>query len=77
MNRMFSFLAGALAGSLVGAVTALFLTPASGEQLREDARSHWEYVLSEAQQARADKVATLESQFGSATTPPPVESPAA
>ncbi len=77
MNRMFSFMAGALAGSLVGAVTALFLTPASGEQLREDARSHWEYVLSEAQQARADKVATLEAQFGSATTAPPVVPPTA
>lgn len=68
MNKMFSFLAGALAGSLVGAVTALFLTPASGEQLREDARARWEYVLSEAEQGRAEKVAELETQFSSATT---------
>ncbi len=68
MNRMFSFLAGALAGALVGAVTALFLAPASGERLREDARAHWEYVLSEAEQARTARVTALETEFEQLTT---------
>lgn len=36
MNKIFSFLAGAMSGALVGAVTALLLTPASGQDLRDD-----------------------------------------
>jgi gas vesicle protein len=36
MNKIFSFLAGAMSGALVGAVTALLLTPASGQDLRAD-----------------------------------------
>ncbi|MCA9934773.1 MAG: YtxH domain-containing protein [Ardenticatenaceae bacterium] len=36
MNKLFSFLAGALSGALVGAVTGLLLTPASGADLKAD-----------------------------------------
>lgn len=39
MNKVFSFLAGLMSGALVGAVTTLLLTPASGEDLRADVQA--------------------------------------
>ena len=54
MNKMFSFLAGTLCGALVGGVTALLLTPASGSDLKNDAINLWETV-------KADAVAETEA----------------
>ncbi|MCA9971368.1 MAG: YtxH domain-containing protein [Anaerolineales bacterium] len=39
MNKIFSFLAGMMSGALVGAVSALLLTPASGEDLKADVQN--------------------------------------
>ena len=63
MNKLFSFMAGAMCGALVGGVTALLLTPASGNELREQAIERWETAKQEAQQARAQTRQQLESEF--------------
>ncbi|MCP4417382.1 MAG: hypothetical protein GY805_12225 [Chloroflexi bacterium] len=63
MNKLFSFLAGALCGALVGGVTALLLTPASGSDLREGATARWQAAMQEAQQARSQTRTELEAEF--------------
>lgn len=63
MNRMFSFLAGAMCGAVVGGVAALLLAPSSGEQLRSGAAARWEDALNEARQAMETTRRELESQF--------------
>ncbi len=63
MRKIFSFLAGALCGALVGAVLVLLLTPASGEELRADAKLRWEEAMQEAQRARDETKKRLEEQF--------------
>ncbi|MDX1412902.1 MAG: YtxH domain-containing protein [Candidatus Promineifilaceae bacterium] len=67
MKKVISFMAGALCGVLVGGVTTLLLTPASGEDLRQRAESHWQSALDEARQARDEKQRDLESQFNAFT----------
>lgn len=63
MNKLFSFLAGAMSGALVGAVTASLMAPTSGEAFREQALSRWENAKREAQQAMEQKRMELEAQF--------------
>ena len=63
MNKLFSFMAGALCGALVGGVTALLLTPASGEDLRTGATERWQLVMEEARKAREEKQKELDAQF--------------
>lgn len=63
MNKLFSFMAGALCGALVGGVTALLLTPASGNELRGEAAARWEAAMEEAQKARAQARKQLQTEF--------------
>lgn len=63
MNKLFSFMAGAMCGALVGGVTALLLTPASGNNLREQAVTKWETAKQEAEQARTQTRQLLETEF--------------
>lgn len=63
MNKLFSFLAGAICGALVGSVTALLLTPASGDELRSGVVTRWEEAMREAQQAMDETRRELETQF--------------
>ena len=63
MNKLFSFMAGAMCGALVGGVTALLLTPASGSELRSEATARWENALQEARQARSQTREALEAEF--------------
>lgn len=51
MSKIFSFLAGVLSGSVVGATAAILLAPESGEELRADARARWEEAIGEARSA--------------------------
>ncbi len=67
MKKVFSFMAGALCGVLVGGVATLLLTPASGEDLRRRAEGHWQFTLDEARQARDEKRRELEAQFNTLT----------
>ena len=63
MNKVFSFMAGAMCGALVGGVTALLLTPASGNDLRAQATARWEDALQEAKQARIQTRQQLQAEF--------------
>ena len=63
MNKMFSFMAGALCGALVGGVTALLMTPASGEQLKNDAQARWQAAVDDAREAMIETQNQLETQF--------------
>ena len=63
MKKLFSFLAGALCGALVGSVTVLLMTPASGEEMRADAKARWDEAMQEAQKARDETRKRLEEQF--------------
>lgn len=63
MNKVMGFLAGAVCGALVGAVTALLFTPASGAELIQSAEERWELTKREARQAMEDRRHELESQY--------------
>lgn len=63
MRKMFSFLAGGMCGALVGAVTALLLAPASGDELRNNAVARWDAAMQDARNAMEARRIELESQF--------------
>lgn len=63
MNKTFSFLVGTLSGALVGAVTALLLTPASGPEIIQSAEDRWEQTKEEARLAAVEKRSELERAF--------------
>ncbi|WP_420641909.1 YtxH domain-containing protein [Candidatus Leptofilum sp.] len=63
MNKVFSFMAGAICGALVGGVTALLLTPSSGNDLREQAVNRWQTAKREAEEARTQTRHKLQTEF--------------
>jgi gas vesicle protein len=63
MNKMFSFVAGAFCGAIVGATAAILLAPASGEDLRSEMVNRWDEALAEAKQAMEDTRLELQAQF--------------
>lgn len=63
MSKFFSFAAGLMSGSLVGAAAALLLAPRSGPELQAEARARWDKVLAEAEIARERTRQELEMQF--------------
>ena len=63
MNKLFSFLAGALSGALVGAVLGLLLTPASGEELRTEVTNRFQTALEEGRKASEETYRTMTEQF--------------
>jgi len=66
MNKGMGFMAGAICGALVGAVTALLLTPASGPELIESTEERWQLTKSEARRAMEQRRHELETQYQSA-----------
>ena len=68
MNKLFSFMAGAISGALVGSVLVVLFTPASGEELKQGAVDHWNLVLEEARNARDQKRIELETQYREASS---------
>ena len=63
MNKLFSFLAGALSGALVGAVLGLLLTPASGEELRTEVTNRVQNALEEGRKAMEETNRSMTEQF--------------
>ena len=63
MNKVLSFMAGALCGAVVGSTVALLLAPSSGEKLRDDMIHRWEDALDEARQAMEETRRDLQTQF--------------
>ncbi len=66
MHKLMSFMTGAICGALVGAVAALLLTPASGEELLHDAEERWQLTKNEARRAMEERRLELETQYRSA-----------
>jgi gas vesicle protein len=65
MRRFMNFLAGAFCGALVGAVTAILLAPASGEELRTRAQARVSSFRDEVRDAYATRMAQLEAELDS------------
>lgn len=68
MNKLFSFMAGAISGALVGGVVVILFTPTSGEELKQGAADHLNLVLEEARNAREQKRIELETQYREASS---------
>lgn len=69
MRQIIGFLAGAMCGAVVGAVAALLLAPASGIELRQQARTRVDELLAEGRQAAEDRRAELEGQLAALKRP--------
>ncbi len=65
MSKLLAFLGGVLSGAIVGAVSTLLLTPASGEDVKQQARQRYNDMLDEGRKAgesrRAEVIAEFES----------------
>ena len=68
MNKVFSFMAGAISGALVGSVAVILLTPASGEELKQGVVDRWNLALEEARNAREQKRIELETAYQEASS---------
>jgi gas vesicle protein len=63
MRKIVSFLAGLLAGAVVGAAAAILLAPHSGSELQEQVRSRVQGLVEEGRRAAAARRAELEAQL--------------
>jgi len=63
MRKVFSFLAGAFAGAVVGATAAILLAPYSGVELRDQVRTRVEGLIEEGKRAAAARRAEMEAQL--------------
>ena len=63
MRRFSTFIIGAVCGALVGSVTALLLTPESGEQLRNQILERTEAFRDEIQSAYTARMTQLETEL--------------
>ena len=68
MNKVFSFMAGAICGALIGSVTAILLTPASGQQLKDDVVHRWETAKEDAERAKEETRLQLEAEYRQKTS---------
>jgi gas vesicle protein len=71
MNRIFSFLSGAIIGGLIGAAVGLLLAPSSGEDLRLQIQDRAQEIQNEVKQAAATRRAEMEHQLASLRAPRP------
>ncbi|GAB4579084.1 MAG: hypothetical protein Fur0022_18220 [Anaerolineales bacterium] len=69
MQRALSFLAGTLAGALVGATLMVLFTPAPGETIRSDLRNRIQNLRDEMQGAASTRRAELEAQLARLRAP--------
>jgi gas vesicle protein len=63
MRQFSSFIAGALAGALIGGITALLLAPTSGEELRARTRQRVGELSDDVREAYSARVAQLEAEL--------------
>ena len=69
MNRIISFISGAVMGALVGSTLALLLTPASGEEIRTKMAEQVQRIQDEVKSATETRRIELESQLESLRKP--------
>jgi gas vesicle protein len=74
MQRLGSFLLGAILGGLIGASVAILMAPSSGEELRIGMKERVYEIRSEVADAAAQRRAELESRLASLRAPAPPES---
>jgi gas vesicle protein len=69
MQRMMSFLSGAVIGALVGATVAILFAPSSGEELRSEMQQRANRIQTEVKDAASSRRAELEGQLAAMRTP--------
>ncbi len=69
MRRILMFLTGTMCGALVGAVAALLLAPASGEELRSRLRDRYQGLVEDVRQAYQTRRAQLEAELEALRAP--------
>jgi gas vesicle protein len=65
MRKVFNFIAGVMAGAILGSVAALLLAPESGGELQERIRARGQQLIEEARKAAAAQRAEMEAQLDS------------
>jgi gas vesicle protein len=73
MGKISGFLAGLMSGAIVGAVTALLLTPMSGNELQTQTRDQFDHLVTDARHAAETKRVQLEAQLEALKAPKPSE----
>jgi gas vesicle protein len=63
MTKILAFVAGVLAGAIVGAAAGLLLTPDSGDELRRQARQRYNDMLDEGRKAAEARRAEMLAEF--------------
>jgi gas vesicle protein len=63
MNKFLAFVGGLLGGAIVGAVTALLLTPSSGGDLKQQARRRYNDMQAEGRKAAEARRAEVIAEF--------------
>ena len=69
MRKILMFAIGGLCGVTIGAMTALMLSPLSGEAMREEAQTRFDEMLMDAQAAATARQVALEAEYAELTTP--------
>jgi gas vesicle protein len=69
MRRLMNFLAGAMCGALVGAVTALLMAPTSGEILQQRLKDRTTSLREEIREAYEARMTQLEAELESLRSP--------
>ena len=69
MNRVISFLSGAIMGALVGSTLALLLTPASGDEIRLKIQEQVQNIQEEVKTATESRRNELEGQLAALRKP--------
>ncbi len=67
MGKFLAFMSGVLSGAVVGAVSALLLTPQSGEGLKEQARQRYTDMQEEGRKAGEARRQEVLAEFESMT----------
>lgn len=63
MSKILAFLGGMLSGAIVGAVSVLLSTPASGDDLKQQARQRYNDMLDEGRKAGEARRAEVLAEF--------------
>lgn len=71
MGRFFSFLAGSVAGAILGVAAVVMLTPVSGKEVRDALRRELSTIVDEGRKAAKAKQDELEQQLRDMRGEPP------
>lgn len=69
MNKIFSFITGAIMGALVGATIAILMAPSSGEELRGQIQERSIQISDDIKEIAAERRAELERELAALRAP--------